>query len=116
MTCENNCLHYEACLPFYDDIKMELCNSFQDKSQIIKLPCACDSIVYKVVNDKRIKNPIECKVIGFWYTSKIECCNVHLAHYVNGIFESSFSVPFTEFGKTIFLKESDAYKFIKNRN
>lgn len=75
---------------------------------VILPPCKVGDTVYKVVNDKRVKRPYECKVIGFWFSEDENCNNAHLVRYVNGVFDSSFSVPFTDFGKTVFLSREEA--------
>ena len=59
---------------------------------VIVPPCKVGQTVYKVVNDKRVKKPYECKVVGIWYTVDENANDVHLVRYVNGIFDCSFSV------------------------
>lgn len=73
-------------------------------------PCKIGQTVYKVVNDKRVKKPYECKVVGIWYADDENANDVHLVRYVNGIFDCSFSVQFKEFGKTVFLTKEEAEK------
>lgn len=75
---------------------------------VIVPPCKVGQKVYKVVADNRVKHPIECKVIGFWISEEVNFNNAHLARYVNGVFESSFAVPFTDFGRTVFLTKEEA--------
>lgn len=82
---------------------------------LIVPPCKVGDIVYKIINDKRVKKPYKCKVIGFWHSGDESCNNIHLAHYVNGVFESSFSVPFTEIGKTVFFTGEEAENALKER-
>lgn len=76
-------------------------------------PCKVGDTVYKVVNDKRVKRPYECEVVGFWISKDETCNNVHLVRYVNGVFDCSFSVPFTEFGKTLFSTKKEAEKAMR---
>lgn len=73
-------------------------------------PCKVGDTVYKVVNDKRVKRPYECEVVGFWFSKDENCNKAHLVRWANGVFDCSFSVPFTEFGKTVFLSEAEAEK------
>jgi hypothetical protein len=75
---------------------------------IIVPPVKVGQTVYKVVNDKRVKKPYECKVVGIWYADDENANDVHLVRYVNGIFDCSFSVQFKEFGKTVFLTTEEA--------
>ncbi len=82
---------------------------------VIVPPCKVGDTVYKVVNDKRVKKPYECKVVGFWYSADERCNNVHLVRYVNDIFDSSFSIPFADFGKTVFLTREEAEKALERR-
>ena len=81
----------------------------------IRPPCKVGDTVYKVVNDKRVKRPYECKVVGCWFSEDENCNNAHLVRYVNGVFDCSFSVPFTDFGKTVFLTEEEAEQALKER-
>ena len=73
-------------------------------------PCVVGQTVYRVMADKRIKKPYEYKVIGFWYSDDETCNNLHLVRYVNGVFDSSMSVPFSEFNSVIFLTREEAEK------
>lgn len=81
----------------------------------IRPPCKVGDTVYKVVNDKRVKRPYECEVVGFWFSKDENCNNAHLVRYVNGVFDCSFSVPFTDFGKTVFLAKEEAEQALKER-
>lgn len=74
----------------------------------IRPPCKVGDRVYMVIHDKRTKKPLECNVIGFWYTEHEDCCSIHLSRYVNGKFDSTFSVRFTDIGKTIFFSREEA--------
>lgn len=80
---------------------------------VIVPPCKVGNVVYKVINDKRVKRPYECKILGFWCSEDESCNNVHLVRYVKGVFDCSFSVPFTEFGKTVFLTKEEAENALK---
>ena len=80
---------------------------------VIVPPCKVGDMVYKVVPDKRVKKPYECKVVGFWYSEDENCNNAHLVRYVNDAFDCSFSVPFTTFGKTVFLTKEEAEQALK---
>lgn len=73
-------------------------------------PCSPGDTVYRIMADKRIKEPYKYKVMGIWYSAVETCSSVHLARFVGGMFESSIKVPFSEFGKTIFLTEEEAEK------
>lgn len=80
---------------------------------VIVPPCKVGDTVYRVIADKRIKHPYEYKVIGFWYSADETCNNLHLVRYVNGVFDSSISVPFTEFNRILFLAKEEAEKALK---
>ena len=80
---------------------------------VVVMPCKVGDKVYMVVNDKRVKQPYECKVIGFWYSKYEDCCTIHLERYVNGKSYSTFSVRFTDVGKTVFLNREDAERALK---
>lgn len=82
---------------------------------VIITPCKVGDKVYRVMADKRIKQPYEYKVIGFWYSADETCNNLHLVRYVNGVFESSMSVPFSEFNRILFLTKEEAEQALKER-
>ena len=50
MTCEN-CIHYEACLSVYMDLKGHNfpCPQFKDRSRFVELPCKLGDTVYFVL-------------------------------------------------------------------
>lgn len=73
-------------------------------------PCNVGDTVYRIMADKRIKQPYEYKVMGIWYSAVETCSSVHLARFVKGIFESSMSVPFSEFGEVVFSTKEEAEK------
>ena len=83
---------------------------------VIVPPCKAGDTVYKVVADKRVKKPYECKVVGFWFSELEGYNNAHLVRYVNGVFDSSFSVPIGEFGKTVFLTKEESEKALAEEN
>ena len=70
----------------------------------------------RVMQDKRINKPYEYKVIGFWYSADEQCNNAHLIRYVNGVFESSMSIPFSDFGQIVFLTREEAEKALNVLN
>ena len=82
---------------------------------IVVPPCKVGDTVYRVMADKRIKRPYKYKIIGFWYSADETCNNLHLVRYVNGVFESSMSVPFTEFNRILFLTKKEAEQALKER-
>lgn len=82
---------------------------------VIVPPCKVGDVMYKVVNDKRVKRPYGCEVVGFWFSKDENCNNAHLVRYVNGVFDCSFSVPLTDFGKTVFLTKEEAEQALKER-
>ena len=120
MTCKD-CLHCEICkihgIKVEDEkINKEFCGCFTDRSEWVHLPCNIGKTVYRVMRDKRINKPYEYKVIGFWYSADEQCNNAHLVRYVNGVFESSMSIPFSEFGQIVFLTREEAEKALENKN
>ena len=82
---------------------------------VILPPCKVGDTVYRVMADKRIKQPYKYKVIGLWYSADETCNNLHLVRYVNGKFDSSLSVPFCEFNRILFLTREEAEKALKER-
>ena len=121
MTCKD-CIHEKICdhfipqgLPWGDgEFPAELfCDLFKPKSRFIVLPCAVGDTVYRVMRDKRIKQPYQYKVIGVWYSADETCNNLHLVRYVNGMFDSSISVPFSEFNRILFLTKEEAEKALE---
>lgn len=113
-----DCIHYDACKDMYDGIKEDFddkvdvgsCEFFKGKDRFIELPCAVGDTVYRVISDKRVKHPHECKVIGYWYSEDEPCSRIHLVRHVNGVFDYSMSVPLSDFDKHIFLTKEDAEK------
>ena len=116
MTCKD-CLHYDVCENTYPNFLVHSvdlqCKYFTDLSEWVHLPCAIGKTVYSVMRDKRINKPYEYKVIGFWYSADEQCNNAHLVRYVNGVFESSMSIPFSEFGQIVFFTREEAEKAIE---
>lgn len=84
-----------------------------ESGKMIRLPCKVGDTVYRVMADKRIKQPYEYKVIGFWYSINNKCNDLHLGRYIDGVFVSSISVPFSEFNRILFLTKEEAEKKIK---
>lgn len=80
---------------------------------VIVPPCKVGDKVYMTIHDKRVKQPYECTVIGFWYTNHEDCCTLHLSRYVDGRPHSTFSVRFTDVGKTVFLTREEAEAKLK---
>lgn len=83
-----------------------------ENGTLIELPCKVGDTVYRVMVDKRIKQPYEYKVIGFWYSGNNKCNDLHLGRYVDGVFVSSISVPFSEFNRMLFLTKAEAEKVL----
>lgn len=80
---------------------------------VIVLPCNVGDTVYRNVNDKRVKNPCEFKVVGVWYSRDKNCNCAHIARFKNGLFDRSLAVEFTDFGKTVFLTKEEAEAKLK---
>lgn len=83
---------------------------------VIVPPCKVGDTVYRVMGDKRIKQPYEYKVVGFWYLADETCNDVHLVRCVNGVFDCSISVPISEFGKIVFLSREEAEEALAERS
>ena len=118
MTCKE-CIHYEACDWFghiYVEEMADDCLRFKPKSRFIELPCEVGQTVYIVMGDKRIEQPYEYKVIAIWWSADKDCNNAHIVRYVGGMFDSSISVPLSEFGRIIFLTKEEAEKALEERN
>lgn len=100
-------------LQFTSDEIVERLADMLLENGVIVLPCNVGDTVYRNVNDKRVKNPCEFKVVGLWY-SRYENCNcVHIARFKNGVFDRSLAVTFTDFGKTVFLTREEAEQALK---
>lgn len=84
-----------------------------ENGTLIELPCKVGDTVYRVMVDKRIKQPYEYKVIGFWYSVDNKCNDLHLGRYIDGVFVSSISVPFSEFNRMLFLTKAEAEAKLK---
>lgn len=78
------------------------------KNNVATFPCSPGDTVYRIMADKRIKQPYKYKVMGIWYSAVEACSSVHLARFVNGVFESSMSIPLSEFGEVVFSTKEEA--------
>ena len=87
-----------------------------DEGRVIVPPVKVGDTVYKVVADKRVKKPYECKVVGFWFSELEGYNNAHLVRYVNGVIDFSFSVPIGDFGKTVFLSREEAEQALRKED
>lgn len=116
-SCWNNDCHGDGCKKCnhisVSDGDSEQIADYLLANGVVVPPCKVGDVVYMVVNDKRVKRPYECNVIGFWYTSHEDCCTLHLSRYVDGKFNATFSVRFTDIGKTVFLSREDAERALK---
>lgn len=100
MKCEN-CIHYKACLPFYENIKMKLCDMFEDKDLYIKLPCKIGTEVYGVSTP--------CGVCEHYSNSLKEALNTCRCCKKKEVINFGFSYDcMGEFGKTVFLTKEEA--------
>lgn len=81
----------------------------------INVPYAPGSYVYRVIKDKRVKEPHKCKVMGYWISADSSRSEVHLVHYVNDTFDYSIAIPLTEIHGTIFESEISACIAMKDR-
>lgn len=100
MKCEN-CIHYEACLPFYENIKMKLCDMFEDKDLYIKLPCKIGTEVYGVSTP--------CGGCEHYSNSLKEALNTCRRCKKKEVISFGFSYDcIGEFGKTVFLTKEEA--------
>ena len=75
---------------------------------VIVPPCKVGDVVYKVVADKRVKHPYECKVAGLWCSADEKYNDVYLVRCGDRVFHASYCAPWTEFGKTAFLAKEEA--------
>lgn len=83
----------------------------------IEVPVKAGQYVYRVVNDKRVKKPHKCKVVGLWIGEEPEYCSMELARYVGYNFDYSCTLPFEEMGKSVFFTEEEALnKMQENEN
>ena len=111
----SNCYSNMSCNAIYNALsKLRYYENLEEQGRLVVLPCKIGDTVYRVMADKRIKHPYECKVIGFWYSADETCNNVHLVRYVNGVFDCSMSVPFSEFNRILFLTKEEAEAALNN--
>lgn len=100
MNCEN-CIHYKACLPFYENIKIKLCDMFEDKDLYIKLPCKIGTEVYGVSTP--------CGGCEHYSNSLKEALNTCRCCKKKEVINFGFSYDcMGEFGKTVFLTKEEA--------
>lgn len=112
MTCER-CFHYKVCEGhlILNDIPMELCGLFKDKSHIVEIPCNVGDTVYANCDTFN-------KVIG--YSVK----DIHIDEEATTFFATAFDCYYNEFldeiefkideiGKTVFLTEEEAESKLK---
>lgn len=105
MSCKDGCINTsKSC----NSCVQEQLADYLLANGVIVPPVKVGDRVYMVIHDKRTKKPLECNVIGFWYTNHEDCCTIHLSRYVDGKFDSTFSVRFTDIGKTVFLSREEA--------
>lgn len=105
MKCEN-CIHYEACLPFYENIKMKLCDMFEDKDLYIKLPCKIGTEVFGVSTP--------CGGCEHYNNSLKEALNTCRCCNKKEVINFGFSYDcMGEFGKTVFLTKEEAEAALK---
>lgn len=113
MTCEK-CYHNEVCKALYElnripRIGATECAYFRDKDHLLELPCAVGDAVYRVsfVNKK-----VEMlKVEGF--LRNLASWKVHCTHFIPSWLANKkehIYIPFSSFGKTVFLTLGEAEK------
>lgn len=136
MTCKD-CMHYDVChrrinsidfLPVIngkigkspvmfkncDDVETH-CKHFKDKSKYIELPCKVGDEVYVIKNNK-----IQTKDVVYYNKihSRIAEQNEEYWHCVDKDRISINTITFypEDFGKTVFLTESEAEQKLKEKN
>lgn len=110
MKCEN-CIHYEACLPFYENIKMKLCDMFEDKDLYIKLPCKVGDKVYTINKKDGIvaKTVVEISWKRDWSGTDLGWGLILSGKRSNNRYNIS------NIGKTVFLTYEEAEATLKKR-
>ena len=100
MTCKD-CVHYEVCNKFGDEVleNFDICVDFKDKAKFIELPCKVGDKVYSALYGKVTSHHIR----------KIEINKDDLFAC------SALMIPFSEFGKTVFLTKEEAEKALEER-
>ena len=105
MNCKN-CIHYKACLPFYENIEMKPCDTFEDKDLYIKLPCKIGTEVFGVSTP--------CGECEYCSNSLKETLNTCRCCKKKEIICFGFSYDcIEEFGKTVFLTKEEAEAALK---
>lgn len=101
MTCKD-CIHTGVCiyLEMETDRVDKLCRHFKDKSKFIELPCKVGDRVYSALYGK----------VTSHYIRKIEINKDDLFAC------SALMIPFSEFGKTVFLTKEEAEKALEKIN
>ena len=108
MTCKD-CVHYEVCNIFGDEVLGNLCVYFKDKSKFIELPCKVGDIVWCIGTPC---GGCECynEVMKEEFIEKCrKCAKVE-------IIECKFDYELIEeFGKTVFLTKEEAEQALRSQ-
>ena len=110
MKC-TDCIHYEACLPFYDNIKMEVCDTFADEKSYIKLPCKYGDTVYVVLPWVAEVLIGEVHKMSINKKAGLVIC---IQYKKPAGWNTTGNFTISSIGKTIFLNEEEAEKALKN--
>ena len=109
MTCEN-CIHYEACLSVYMDLKGHNfpCPQFKDRSRFVELPCKVGDTLFvptrNLVSEYKVVSFHVCGE-GIWYRTNV----------IKGILTRLISDNVENIGKTVFLTREEAERALKER-
>lgn len=113
MTCKD-CINYDWCKDqagntgYYNGLSVEnMCKGFKDKSQYIKLPCKVWDTVYVKM---QFGGYAEAEVRDYTYFITHGFCVV----LTSKKFDKQ-NIPFSEFGKTVFLTREEAEKALRER-
>lgn len=114
MTCKK-CIHYVVCEAHLklNDIPLELCGLFKDKSRFIELPCNVGDTVYEFYKPVNQIIPYEIE-------------DVHIDKEQTRYFATAFDIDYNkyldeidfnedEIGKTVFLTKEEAEKALKEK-
>lgn len=109
-----DCLHYEACesqVPrtFWNSETFYYhCKCFKDRTRFVELPCNVDDTVYVKM---QFGGYAEAEVRDYSYFISCGFCIV----VTSKKFDKQH-IPFSEFGKTVFLTREEAERALKERD
>ena len=79
----------------------------------MRVPCMPGDTLYRVMPDRRIKEPHKLKISGLFVSE--DYIDLLVVHYINDMFDYSARLTEEEIGKSLFYTEDEALEKIKER-